>query len=150
MLFRGRPFRGPHDRANHESSPTAVTTSPAWSWTLMPSMSNLSALDEAGLKFIVGSRQVKSSGGLANHFYWNGNTFADGQLIDTIAPRRENTKTDGKWLPEELSWDPGEHPGHWLAVWAFLKKRATREGHTLAVQEKRIRAAIDGDAAVKS
>lgn len=36
---------------------------------------NLTALDEAGLKFIVGSRQVKAPGDLANHFHWNGDAL---------------------------------------------------------------------------
>ncbi|MBB3022103.1 hypothetical protein FHX50_000351 [Helcobacillus massiliensis] len=38
----------------------------------MLSTANLTALDEAELKFIVSSRQVKAPGDLANHFHWNG------------------------------------------------------------------------------
>ena len=119
----------------------------------MLSTTNLTALDEAGLKFIVGSRQVKAPGDLANHFHWNGDAFEDGQLIDTITPRHGNTKTDKterKRRRREPVWGPKEHPGHWRAVWAFSKKRATRDGHTLTAQENRARAVIDGDAAVKS
>ena len=116
----------------------------------MLSTANLTALDEAGLKFIVGSRQVKAPGDLANHFHWNGDAFEDGQLIDTITPRHGNTKTDQKRRRREPVWDADEHPGHWRAVWAFSKKRATRDGHTLTAQENRARAVIDGDAAVKS
>src|SRR5690625_6361383 len=119
----------------------------------MLSTTNLTALDEAGLKFIVGSRQVKAPGDLANHFHWNGDAFEDGQLIDTSTPRHGNTKTDKterKRRRREPVWGPKEHPGHWRAVWAFSKKRATRDGHTLTAQENRARAVIDGDAAVKS
>ena len=58
----------------------------------MLSAANLRELDEADLKFIVGSRQTKAPGDLANHFHWNGDAFTDGQLIDTITPRRGNTK----------------------------------------------------------
>jgi len=116
----------------------------------MLSTTNLTALDEAGLRFIVGSRQVKAPGDLANHFHWNGDAFEDGQLIDTITPRHGNTKTDTKRRRKEPVWDAAEHPGHWRAVWAFSKKRATRDGHTLTAQENRARAVIDGDAAVKS
>jgi DDE family transposase len=38
----------------------------------MLSASNLTALDEAGLAFIVGSRAVKAPIDLASHFHWNG------------------------------------------------------------------------------
>ena len=116
----------------------------------MLSTTNLTALDDAGLRFIVGSRQVKAPGDLANHFHWNGDAFEDGQLIDTITPRHGNTKADTKRRRKEPVWDAAEHPGHWRAVWAFSKKRATRDGHTLTAQENRARAVIDGDAAVKS
>lgn len=116
----------------------------------MLSTTNLTALDEAGLKFIVGSRQVKAPGDLANHFHWHGDAFQDGQLIDTITPRHGNTKTETKQRRKEPVWGPQEHPGHWRAVWAFSKKRATRDGHTLTAQENRARAVIDGDVAVKS
>lgn len=115
----------------------------------MLSTANLTALDEANLKFIVGSRQVKAPGDLANHFHWNGDAFSDGQLIDTITPRHGNTKTETKRRRREPIWTPEEHPGHWRAVWAYSKKRATRDGHTLTAQENRARAVIDGDAAVK-
>jgi hypothetical protein len=52
----------------------------------MLSASNLSALDEAGLGFIVGSRSVKAPIDLASHFHWNGDVFTDGQIIDTVTP----------------------------------------------------------------
>ena len=116
----------------------------------MLSTANLTALDEAGLRFIVGSRQVKAPGDLANHFHWHGDAFTDGQLIDTITPRHGNTKTETKRRRREPVWDAEKYPGHWRAVWAFSTKRATRDGHTLTAQENRARAVIDGDAAVKS
>ena len=116
----------------------------------MLSTANLTALDEAELKFIVGSRQVKAPGDLANHFHWNGDAFTDGQLIDTITPRHGNTRTERKKNRREPVWDPEQHPGHWRAVWAYSRKRAVRDGHTLTAQENRARAVIDGDAAVKS
>src|SRR5699024_6068967 len=50
----------------------------------MLSTSNLTALDEAGLPFIVGSRAVKAPGDPASHFRWYGDAFTDGQVIDTI------------------------------------------------------------------
>ena len=51
------------------------------------SASNLSALEEARLRFIVGARQVRAPGDLEVHFLWVGGAFTDGQLIVTITPR---------------------------------------------------------------
>src|SRR5699024_10206539 len=53
----------------------------------MLSASNLHALDEAGLRFIVGSRVTKAPIDLAAHFRWHGDAFSDGQVIDTITPK---------------------------------------------------------------
>jgi hypothetical protein len=44
----------------------------------MLSAGNLTALDEAGLGFIVGSRTVKAPIDLASHFHWHGDVFTDG------------------------------------------------------------------------
>ena len=116
----------------------------------MLSTTNLTALDDAGLRFIVGSRVTKAPADLGNHFHWHGDAFIDGQLIDTITPRHGNTKTEQKRRRREPVWDPEQYPGNWRAVWAYSRKRATRDGHTLTAQENRARAVIDGDAAVKS
>ena len=53
----------------------------------MLSAGNLAALDDAGLRFIVGSRATKATKDLEAHFRWHGDAFADGQIIDTITPR---------------------------------------------------------------
>ncbi|MCT1777255.1 IS1634 family transposase [Brachybacterium sp. p3-SID957] len=116
----------------------------------MLSAANLRELDEADLKFIVGSRQTKAPGDLANHFHWNGDAFTDGQLIDTITPRHGNTKPSTTKRRKEPVWDAEEHPGYWRAIWSYRTKRATRDNHTLTAQENRARAVIDGDASVKS
>ena len=50
----------------------------------MLSAANLSALDKAHLRFIVGARQVRAPGDLEAHFHWSGDAFTDGQLIDTM------------------------------------------------------------------
>jgi hypothetical protein len=50
----------------------------------MLSATNLRELDEAQLRFIVGSRVAKAPIDLASHFRWHGDAFGDGQLIDTI------------------------------------------------------------------
>lgn len=77
----------------------------------MLSAANLAALDEANLRFIVGSRTTRAPGDLKSHFHWHGDVFTDGQVIDTITPKtgrggkaRENSTA----LRAEPVWDPAE------------------------------------------
>jgi hypothetical protein len=53
----------------------------------MLSAGNLRDLDDAGLRFIVGSRVTKAPADLESHFRGHGDAFTDGQVIDTITPR---------------------------------------------------------------
>jgi transposase len=53
----------------------------------MLSATNLRELDEAQLRFIVGSRAVKAPIDLASHFRWHGDAFTDGQLSTPSPPR---------------------------------------------------------------
>ena len=111
----------------------------------MLSAANLTALDEARLRFIVGARQVRAPGDLEAHFHWAGDAFTDGQLIDTITPKRGSNTERDKSLRAEPVWDPDTHPGSWRAVWAYSKKRAARDTQTLTAQENRARAVIAGE-----
>lgn len=116
----------------------------------MLSATNLRELDEAGLGFIVGSRQTKAPHDLAHHFHWHGDAFTDGQVIDTLASRHGNTKNpDTKKRRREPVWDRDQHPGAWRAIWAYSRKRAVRDGKTLTAQENRARAIINGDKQAK-
>jgi hypothetical protein len=54
----------------------------------MLSAANRREPDEAGLRFIVGSRVTKAPIALASHFRWHGDAFTEGQVIDTLTPRR--------------------------------------------------------------
>jgi Transposase DDE domain len=116
----------------------------------MLSASNLKDLDEAGLGFIVGSRAVKAPIDLASHFHWNGDVFADGQIIDTVTPRRGNTVVNDRSQRAEPVWNPEAHPGAWRAVWQYSAQRARRDQQTLNAQESRARAVIAGDKPVKA
>ena len=116
----------------------------------MLSAANLSALDEAGLGFIVGSRSVKAPIDLASHFHWNGDVFTDGQLIDTVTPKHGNTKVNDTALRAEPVWNADQHPGSWRAIWAYSAKRSRRDQKTLYAQETRARAVITGEKAAKS
>ena len=72
--------------------------------------------------------------------YWAGDAFTDGQLIDTITPRRGSQSERDVSKRREPVWDPDTHPGSWRAVWAYSKKRAARDTRTLTAQENRARA----------
>ena len=116
----------------------------------MLSAANLSALDELGLSFIVGSRTTKAPGDLESHFHWNGDVFTDGQVIDTVTPRHGNTRVNDTALRAEPVWNPDTHPGAWRAIWAYSAKRARRDQKTLHAQEARARAIVKGEKKAKS
>ena len=111
----------------------------------MLSAANLTALDKAHLRFIVGARQVRAPGDLEAHFHWAGDAFTNGQVIDTITPKRSSKSERDKSRKAEPVWDPHTHPGSWRAVWAYSKKRAARDTQTLTAQENRARAVIAGE-----
>lgn len=119
----------------------------------MVSVSNLTALDQAGLKFIVGSRTVKAPSDLASHFRWHGDVFTDGQLIDTITPRINTTgarAVNNVHVRAEPVWNPHEHPVSWRAVWHYSHKRALHDRRTLRAQEDKARAVVDGEKAARN
>lgn len=110
----------------------------------MLSTANLEAIDEAGLRFIVGSRVTKAPHDLAKHFHWHGNAFADGQIIDTITIRRGAPDPKRIKSRREPRWDPETHPNAWRAIWQYSRKRAVRDGQTLTAQENRAIDIIEG------
>jgi hypothetical protein len=116
----------------------------------MLSASNLTALDAAGLGFIVGSRTVKAPIDLASHFHWNGDVFTDGQMIDTVTPRHGNSVVNDVAHRAEPVWNPQQHPGAWRAIWQYSAKRARRDQQTLHAQEARAKAVINGERAAKA
>ncbi len=114
----------------------------------MLSASNLKDLEGAGLRFIVGSRVTKAPLDLSSHFRWHGYAFTDGQVIDTITPRVATTAAravNDETKRAEPVWDPGVHTQSWRAVWAYSRKRATRDSHTLTLQENRAKAVVAGE-----
>ena len=106
----------------------------------MLSATNLAALDKAQLRFIVGARQVRAPGDLEAHFHWEGDAFTDGQVIDTITPKKGSRSQRDVSKRREPVWDPDTHPGSWRAVWAYSKRRAARDNQTLTAQANRARA----------
>lgn len=116
----------------------------------MLSQSNLAALDEVKLSFIVGSRMTKAPGDLESHFHWNGDVFTDGQVVDTVTPRHGNIKVNDTKLRAEPVWNPERDTGAWRAVWAYSAKRARRDQKTLTAQEARARAIVAGEKKAKT
>ncbi|CAN5507049.1 IS1634-like element ISMsm6 family transposase [soil metagenome] len=119
----------------------------------MLSAGNLRDLDDAGLRFIVGSRVAKAPNDLASHFHWHGTLFTDGQIIDTITPRDQRgtaksgatAKASDLKVKAEPIWNPQTHTKSWRAVWAYSTKRAVRDNKTLNLQEAKARAVVAGD-----
>ncbi len=75
----------------------------------MLSAANLREIDEAGLRFIVGSRVTRAPHDLGSHFHWHGNLFTDGQVIDTITPRDQRgtaAKSSDPKVKAEPVWTP--------------------------------------------
>ena len=115
----------------------------------MLSTKNLEAIDQAGLRFIVGSRVTKAPHDLAKHFHWSGNAFSDGQIVDTITLRRQQPDPEALKSRAEPIWNPDEHPNAWRAIWQYSRKRAVRDGHTLTAQANRAIDIIDGNKPAK-
>jgi hypothetical protein len=119
----------------------------------MLSSTNLRDLDDAGLRFIVGSRVTKAPADLVSHFHWHGDVFNDGQLIDTITPRDQRgtaAKVSDRKVRAEPVWNPATHTKSWRAVWAYSTKRAVRDNKTLNLQEHKARAVVAGDKAART
>ncbi|WP_244930835.1 IS1634 family transposase [Nocardioides sp. W7] len=111
----------------------------------MLSSTNLRDLDEANLRFIVGSRVTKAPKDLESHFRWHGDAFSDSQLIETITPRTGHKVENDPMVKAEPVWKPEEHAGSWRAVWAYSTKRAVRDNKTLTLQENRAKAVVAGE-----
>jgi hypothetical protein len=115
----------------------------------MLSAKNLAELDQANLRFIVGSKVTKAPMDLASHFRWHGDAFTDGQVIDSltprIAPRAGARSENDPALRAEPVWDSSQHPDSWRAVWSYSARRAARDRRTLTAQENRARAVVAGE-----
>src|SRR5699024_2525446 len=111
----------------------------------MLSAKKLKELDDADLRFIVGSRQTKAPNDLATHLQWNGAYADDGQIIETITPKgvKRLDPERGKKRREPV-WSAEEHPHAWRVVWQYRRKRSMRDEQTLNLQRNRALAIIEG------
>jgi hypothetical protein len=92
----------------------------------MLSDENLTALEDAGFGFIVGSRTQKTPKDLAEHFHTHGSVFENGQIIEarTVMGRG------------------GTHLRR--VVYQFSKKRHARDNKTLDLQRERAQRIVAG------
>lgn len=116
----------------------------------MLSATNLKEIDDAGLRFIVGSRVTKAPIDLASHFRWHGDAFTDAQLIDTLTPKNSRVIENDTMVKAEPVWDPEQHAASWRAVWAYSTKRAVRDNRTLTLQENRAKEVVAGEKTAKA
>lgn len=93
----------------------------------MLSAANLDALEDAGFRFIVGSRTSSAPHDLAPHFNRHGNLFEDGQVIET-------TRSMGKGVDARQR----------RVVWQWRFKREKRDNLTLNKQIERAERIADG------
>ncbi len=112
----------------------------------MLSAGNLDAIEEAGLRFIVGSRVTKAPQDLAQHFHWHGDSAVDGQIVDTVTMKRGRPNPEPSRGLSEPVWDPSQdaHAKWWRTVWQHRSKRGVRDRHTLQKQRERAEAVING------
>src|SRR5699024_4737580 len=121
----------------------------------MLSEDNLAAIDDAHLRFIVGSRQTKAPQDLAAQFHYHPvEDLVDGTTVDTVTTR-------GRYRPDpqriethqEPVWDPEmekHRVRHWRAVWQYRDKRARRDLITLEKQRDKALRIVESNQAVKS
>jgi len=111
----------------------------------MLSEANLNALDKAGYKFIVGSRATKAPIDLESHFAWHGDFVTDGQIVDTLTPRRGRNSDNNLDEQSEPVWDQDSFPSSWRAVWQYSAKRFAHDTKTLNAQQAKAQAVVDGN-----
>ena len=75
----------------------------------MLSAANLSALDEAGVGFIVGARTTRAPGDLEAHLHWHGDAPADGQVTRHHHPQKRLRHRAGQEPQGRACLRPG-HP----------------------------------------
>lgn len=94
----------------------------------MLSAANLNALEDAGLKFIVGSRTSKAPKELEEHFGERGNYTADNGVVELTRPM-----------------GTGKDRRDRRVVWHYLWKRDQRDNRTLNAQIERAQRVMDKD-----
>lgn len=90
------------------------------------SATNLTSLDEAAYRFIVGSRVAKAPIDLESRFLWHGAAFTDGHVIDTLTPKIGKNADNDTSLKSESVCDSAARASSCPAVCAYSAKRAAQ------------------------
>jgi predicted transcriptional regulator len=98
----------------------------------MLSAANLNAIEDEGLRFIVGSRITKAPYDLADHFEAHGTYFEDGQILES-----------------QRLMGTGKHARSRRVVYQYLFKRHQRDQQALNAQVARAEKVADGTRPVK-
>lgn len=103
----------------------------------MMTLSNLTAPDEAGLGFIVGSKPTRAPYDPAEHTRSHRDAYSDGQLMETTTPKRGVKDLTGESMRcNRPAWTPQASPDHWRAVWLYSSRRFTHDNQAPTAQEK--------------
>lgn len=114
----------------------------------MLSRANITDLDQAGIKFIVGARQTRAPLDLESHLRWHGDAFSDGQVIDTVTPRHASSTVNDPSRRAEPVWQEDD-TASWRAVWQFTQRRWRNDTRTLNKQRERAMSIIEGTTSPK-
>ncbi|MER8027006.1 IS1634 family transposase [Glutamicibacter protophormiae] len=98
----------------------------------MLSANNLNAIEDAGFKFIVGSRLTKAPYDLQEHFDTKGNRFTNGQVL-------ESTRVIGT----------GKNGRERRVVYQWSAKRFTRDNRNINLMERKALAVAEGKSPLK-
>ena len=103
----------------------------------MLSAANLLALEEAGFRFIVGSKISKAPYDLADHLEQHGNAFDDGQTIETT--RTMGTGKDARDRRVVYQWSFARYRHDIQAINAMIERAEAVAAGKRAVEEGPVR-----------
>ena len=93
----------------------------------MLSAANLTALDDARLRFIVGARTTRAPGDLEAHFHWHGDAFTDGQVTRHHHPQEGLAERAGQEPQVRAGVGPA-HPSRLMESGMGLLQEASGPG----------------------
>lgn len=101
----------------------------------MLSAANLAAVEDAGYRFIVGSKQTKAPYDLADHFGRHGNAFADGQTVETTRAMGVGSKQRTRRVVWQYDFKRSQHDQR--AINAMVAKAEQVADGTRALKKDR-------------
>ena len=112
----------------------------------MLSAANLLALEEAGFRFIVGSKTSKAPYDLADHFERHGNAFSDGQTIETTRTMGTGKDARDRRVVYQYSFKRYQHDNQ--AINAMIERAEAVAAGTRPLKKDRFVKITDADTGV--